>query len=121
MSKGNHQETAKALDLGGLEAYKNEMGNSLPRVVHLDWTICSVKEFKVQEEVSNIFSAVPSLKHLSRLSARQMFLKESFNFKKVPSFKELPKTLQDYILFSDLDKKQLTLSYADIKANYNNY
>ena len=82
------------------------------------WNEKCVKEFKVQEEVSNTFSTFPSLLHLSRLSARQVFLKESFNFKKVPSFKELPKTLQDYVLFSDLDKKQLTLSYADIKANY---
>ena len=82
------------------------------------WNEKCVKEFKVQEEVSNTFSAFPSLLHMSRLSARQVFLKESFNFKKLPSFKELPKTLQNYILFSDLDKKQLTLSYADIKKNY---
>ena len=84
------------------------------------WNEKCVKEFKVQEEVSNTFSAFPSLLHMSRLSARQVFLKESFNFKKLPSFKALPKFVQDYILFSDLDKKQLTLSYADIKANYDN-
>ena len=51
-TKGNLAETAKSLDLGNLEAYKNEMGNSLPRIVHIDWTICSVKEFKVAEVVS---------------------------------------------------------------------
>ena len=53
-SKGQLSDSAKALDLANLAAFKSEQGDNLPRLVHLDWTICSVKEFKVLE-VASVF------------------------------------------------------------------
>ena len=47
LSKGQMAESASQIDTAALEAYKTQQGNNLPRLIHLDWTICSVKEFKV--------------------------------------------------------------------------
>ena len=38
--------------MGNLPGYLAEHGANVPRLVHLDWTICSVKEFKVLEVAS---------------------------------------------------------------------
>jgi hypothetical protein len=52
LSKAKFSDSATALDLNNLGAFKTEQGDKLPRLVHLDWTICSVKEFKVLEVAS---------------------------------------------------------------------
>ena len=53
-SKGQQTDSAQALDLANLASIHSQHGDKVPRLVHLDWTICSVKEFKVLE-VASVF------------------------------------------------------------------
>ena len=52
LSKGALSEDATALDLANLATLQKSQAADLPRLVHLDWTICSVKDFKVLEVMS---------------------------------------------------------------------
>ena len=52
LSGGAKQEAAPAI--GDLSAFLSQNSAVVPRVVHLDWCVCSVKDFKVLESASSI-------------------------------------------------------------------
>ena len=52
LSGGAKQEAAPAI--GDLGAFLAQNSAVVPRVVHLDWCVCSVKDFKVLESASSI-------------------------------------------------------------------
>ena len=54
LTQGARQETAPAIsDLPAFLASNEEV---IPRVIHLDWCVCSVKDFKVLESASSIIN-----------------------------------------------------------------
>lgn len=52
LSGGTKSEAAPAI--GDLNAFLAQNSAVVPRVVHLDWCVCSVKDFKVLESASSI-------------------------------------------------------------------
>ena len=52
LTGGAKQEIAPAI--GDIHTYLQQNSTDMPRVIHLDWCVCSVKDFKVLESAHAI-------------------------------------------------------------------